>query len=270
MLGDNLFHSFGIAENFAEPKSNIPPPPPPLPVVEKKDRDNDGIEDSKDACPDVPGKAALNGCPDKDNDGITDTDDKCPDVAGIAKYNGCPIPDGDGDGINDENDKCPTTPGLARYQGCPIPDGDGDGVNDEEDKCPTEFGVASNAGCPEIKQDVVDKVNMAAKNIFFATGSNKLLPKSTVSLNNVAKILKDNPSYIADIEGHTDNVGTEEKNDALSEARAQVVADYLKSKGVSESQITAKGMGMANPVADNSTPTGRAKNRRVEMKIRNY
>jgi OmpA-OmpF porin, OOP family len=270
ILGDNLVYSLGIAENFAEPKSKIPPPPPPMPVVEKKDRDNDGIEDDKDACPDVAGKAALNGCPDKDNDGITDGDDKCPDVAGTAKYNGCPIPDGDGDGINDENDKCPTTPGLARYQGCPIPDGDGDGVNDEEDKCPTVPGVASNAGCPEIKQDVVDKVNMAAKNIFFATGSNKLLPKSNASLNNVVKILKDNPSYIADIEGHTDNVGTEEKNDALSEARAQVVADYLKSKGVSESQITAKGMGMSTPVADNSTPTGRARNRRVEMKIRNY
>jgi OmpA-OmpF porin, OOP family len=270
VLGDNLFYSFGIAENFAEPKSKIPPPPPPLPVVEKKDRDNDGIDDDKDACPDVPGKAAFNGCPDKDNDGITDKDDKCPDVAGIAKYNGCPIPDGDGDGVNDDEDKCPTTPGLARYQGCPIPDGDGDGVNDEEDKCPAVPGVASNAGCPEIKQDVVDKVNMAAKNIFFATGSNKLLAKSTVSLNNVAKILKDNPSYIADIEGHTDNTGTEEKNDVLSEARAQVVADYLKSKGVSESQITSKGMGMRSPVADNTTPTGRARNRRVEMKIRNY
>ncbi len=270
VLGDNIFHSFGIAENFAEPKTITPPPPPPLPVVEKKDRDNDGIEDDKDACPDVAGKAALNGCPDKDNDGITDNDDKCPDVAGIAKYNGCPVPDADKDGINDESDKCPNVPGLARYNGCPIPDGDGDGVNDEEDKCPTEFGVASNAGCPEIKQDVVDKVNVAAKNVFFATGSNKLLPKSTASLNNVVKLLKENPSYIADIEGHTDNVGTEEKNDALSQARADVVADYLKSKGVSESQITAKGMGMNTPIADNSTPTGRAKNRRVEMKIRNY
>jgi OmpA-OmpF porin, OOP family len=270
VLGDNLFYSFGIAENFAEPKVKTPPPPPPMPVVEKKDRDNDGIEDDKDACPDAAGKAALNGCPDKDNDGIADKDDKCPDVAGTAKYNGCPIPDGDGDGVNDENDKCPTVAGLARYQGCPIPDGDSDGVNDEEDKCPTEPGVASNAGCPEIKQEVVDKVNMAAKNIFFATGSSKLLPKSFASLNNVAKILKDNPSYIADISGHTDNTGTPEKNTALSAARAEAVAAYLKSKGVAENQITAEGMGQDNPVADNKTAAGRAKNRRVEMKIRNY
>lgn len=84
------------------------------------DRDNDGILDADDKCPDVAGLAALQGCPDRDGDGIADGDDKCPDVAGLAKYEGCPIPDTDGDGINDEMDKCPTEKGFARYQGCPI------------------------------------------------------------------------------------------------------------------------------------------------------
>lgn len=270
VLADNIFYSFGIAENFGGPKMMAPPPPPPMPVVEKKDRDNDGVLDADDKCPDVKGLASMQGCPDTDSDGITDADDTCPTVAGTAKYKGCPIPDTDKDGVNDEQDKCVTVPGLARYQGCPIPDGDGDGVNDEEDKCPTEAGVASNAGCPEIKQEVVEKINMAAKNIFFATGSAKLLAKSNAALNNVAKLLQDNPSYIADVEGHTDDTGDADKNQALSEARANAVVAYLKLKGVADDQLTAKGLGEDSPIADNKTAAGRAKNRRVEMKIRNY
>jgi OmpA-OmpF porin, OOP family len=270
VLGDNLFYSFGVAENFAEPKKAAPVAPPPMPVAEVKDRDGDGIEDAKDACPDAPGKAALNGCPDKDSDGIADKDDTCPDQAGTAKYKGCPIPDTDGDGVNDEADKCVTIPGLARYQGCPIPDGDGDGINDEEDKCPTEAGVAANAGCPELKKEVVDRINMAAKNIFFATGSSKLLAKSNAALNNVAKLLQDNPSYICDVAGHTDNTGDASRNQALSEARANAVADYLRGKGVSDNQLTAAGFGSDQPLGDNKTAAGRAKNRRVEMKVRNY
>ena len=152
--------------------------------------------------------AALHGCPDRDGDGIADKDDKCPDVAGLAKYQGCPIPDTDKDGINDEEDKCPNVPGVARYQGCPIPDTDKDGVNDEEDKCPNEAGPASNFGCPVIDVVVVEKVNKAAKNIFFATGSAKLLAKSYGSLKDVAQILKDNPSYKINIDGYTDITGS--------------------------------------------------------------
>ncbi|MEO7049476.1 MAG: thrombospondin type 3 repeat-containing protein, partial [Ferruginibacter sp.] len=167
-LKDNILYSIGFAQSLtaAKPKMMAPPPPP---VV--LDRDNDGVVDSLDRCPDTPGLASLQGCPDRDGDGIADIDDKCPDVAGIAKYQGCPIPDTDGDGINDEMDKCPTVKGLARYQGCPIPDTDGDGVNDEEDKCPTRPGPVSNQGCPVIAKEVVDKVNFAAKNVFFSTGS---------------------------------------------------------------------------------------------------
>jgi outer membrane protein OmpA-like peptidoglycan-associated protein len=191
-------------------------------------------------------------------------------VAGIAKYQGCPVPDTDGDGINDEEDKCPDVAGVARYQGCPISDTDKDGVNDEEDKCPNEAGSSSNFGCPEIKQEIIEKVNLAAKNIFFATGSAKLLAKSYASLNNVVKILTDNPTYKVDVEGHTDITGTAEKNQVLSENRAASVKAYLVSKGVDESRISSAGFGIDKPIADNKTAAGRAKNRRVEMKLRNY
>ncbi len=265
--GSNLFYSIGFAENITEPKAPPVVVAPPLPV--KKDRDNDGIDDDKDACPDAAGSAALNGCPDKDKDGIADKDDKCPDVAGTARYSGCPVPDTDGDGVNDESDKCPATPGSARYQGCPVPDTDGDGINDDEDKCPTEVGVLINAGCPEVKKDVVDQINIAAKNILFSTGSAKIQAKSFAALNSIAKVLTENPSYQATIEGHTDNTGDPERNKTLSEARAQAVVAYLKARGIADNRLSARGFGQEVEVVSNKTAAGRAQNRRVEIKVNN-
>ena len=260
-------HSIGIATNVVA-KKEIAPKAVEIPEI--KDRDGDGIVDSLDACPDVAGLAALQGCPDSDGDGIADKDDKCPEQAGLAKYRGCPIPDTDKDGINDEEDKCPDVAGVARYQGCPVPDTDKDGVNDEDDKCPNEVGPASNFGCPVIDVVVVEKINKAAQNIFFATGSAKLLPKSFKSLKDVAQIMQDNPSYKIDVDGHTDNTGSNELNQKLSESRANSVKQYLMDNGVDESRIVATGYGEDKPIEDNKTAAGRAKNRRVEMRLRNY
>ncbi|RYY49476.1 MAG: OmpA family protein [Chitinophagaceae bacterium] len=244
------------------------PPPPPVPVV--TDRDGDGVADADDKCPDVAGSAALMGCPDRDGDGIADADDKCPDAAGTAKYQGCPIPDTDGDGINDEMDKCPTVAGTAKYDGCPIPDTDGDGVNDEADKCPTRAGDASNQGCPVIAKEVIEKVNYAAKNVFFATGSYQLLAKSNKSLDAVVALMKADESLMIDIDGHTDSQGSDESNQVLSDNRAGAVKNYLVSKGIDASRLKSAGYGESKPVADNTTAAGRAKNRRTEMVVRNY
>jgi OmpA-OmpF porin, OOP family len=268
-LDNNLFYSLGVMENISKPKKPAPVKEVPIPVVEKKDRDNDGVVDSLDACPDVAGLPQFNGCPDTDGDGIPDKDDKCPNVKGLAKYNGCPIPDTDGDGINDEEDKCPNVAGVAKYQGCPIPDTDGDGVNDEEDRCPNLPGVKENQGCPLVKEEVIKKVLFDAKNIFFTTGSFKLLPKSFKSLNEVAAILKEDQNLKLDIEGHTDNTGKPEKNQVLSENRAKSVLDYLTTKGgIDASRLTATGFGDTKPIADNKTAKGKAMNRRVELKLK--
>ncbi|MCO5240990.1 MAG: OmpA family protein [Chitinophagaceae bacterium] len=261
---NHLFYSFGVAASLFEKKAPkvIAPPPPPA------DTDNDGIVDSLDACPTVAGLAQFNGCPDTDGDGIPDKDDKCPNVKGLERYQGCPIPDTDGDGINDEEDKCPNVAGVAKYQGCPIPDTDGDGVNDEEDKCPALAGPASNQGCPEIKEEVKKRIDVAAKNVFFATGSSKLLQKSFKSLNEVAKILNEDPNLKLDVEGHTDNTGKPDKNQILSEQRAQSVVDYLTTKaGIDPSRLVSAGFGQDQPVADNKTVAGRAQNRRVDLKL---
>lgn len=257
---NHIFYGIGLAGNIGKKKEVAPPPPPPPPVV--TDRDKDGIMDPSDKCPDVPGVAKYEGCPvpDTDKDGINDDNDKCPQVPGLAKYQGCPIPDTDRDGINDEEDKCPQVPGLARYQGCPIPDGDGDGVNDEEDKCPTIPGVPENAGCPVI--------NFKAENVQFITGSATLTTGAKTELNKLVKILnQEYPDVKIAIEGHTDNTGKAEANRVLSEKRANSVKTYLVSKKVLADRLTATGLGADQPVADNATPAGRAKNRRVAFKV---
>ena len=269
----HLQHSFGIAGRIGkikEPKIIPPPPPPPPPPP--ADTDGDGITDDKDKCPTVKGMAKYDGCPipDSDNDGINDEEDKCPTVSGLARYQGCPIPDTDKDGINDEEDKCPTVAGVARYQGCPVPDTDGDGVNDEEDKCPNLAGVIENKGCPAISEEVKKKVDIAANNILFVTGSYKLVASSNKGLNEVVKIMQENPEIKLDIDGHTDNVGTDEKNQILSDNRANAVKAYLVKKGIDESRITSTGHGEMEPIADNKTAAGRQKNRRSELKLSYY
>ena len=268
-LDNSLFYSLGIAETISAPKRVEAPKVVAIPAVEPpKDSDGDGIVDSLDACPNVAGLAQFHGCPDTDGDGIPDKDDKCPNVKGLAKYNGCPIPDTDGDGINDEEDKCPTIAGVAKYNGCPIPDTDGDGINDEEDRCPTVPGVKENQGCPLVKEDVVKKVAYAAKNIFFATGSSKLLAKSFKSLNEVSKIMKEDTNLKLAIEGNTDNTGKPELNQKLSDSRAKAVLEYLKTKGgIDESRLSEVGYGDTKPIASNKTAAGRAQNRRVDLKI---
>ncbi len=263
-----LVHSFGVSVPL---KERVAPPPPPPPAPEPpKDKDGDGVLDVDDVCPDEAGVAALRGCPDKDRDGVADKDDKCADVAGLARYNGCPIPDSDKDGINDEEDKCPQQAGVARYNGCPIPDTDKDGVNDEEDKCPAVAGIAANAGCPEVKEEIKTKVEFAARNIFFNTGSYQLQKKSYAPLNEVAQILKDNPTLQLDVEGHTDNSGDAAKNQTLSENRAAAVKAYIVAQGIEKARLTSAGYGIDKPIADNKTAAGKAKNRRVELKLRSY
>jgi outer membrane protein OmpA-like peptidoglycan-associated protein len=243
---------------FGRYEAPPPPPPPPPPL----DSDSDGINDNNDKCPTVAGIAKYDGCPipDTDKDGVNDEEDKCPSEAGLVKYSGCPIPDTDKDGINDEEDKCPTVAGLAKYAGCPVPDTDADSINDEEDKCPTIAGVRENGGCPAIP-----KFNAA--DIQFITGSAKPTSKAVKELGDMLDYLNKYPEIKLTIEGHTDDVGKPESNQSLSQKRAEAVKAAIVKKGISEDRITAVGFGMDQPIADNKTAAGKAKNRRVEFKF---
>ncbi len=269
---------------------------PSLPVQQPKDRDQDGIADEIDQCPDLAGTSITNGCPDKDADAIADIVDKCPDIAGEARFEGCPVPDSDNDGVDDENDQCPQEKGTAAYHGCPvpdtdkdginddtdacpqqagvpefngcpIPDTDQDGVNDKEDKCPEEAGAPANNGCPELDQKMVEKVNLAARKIFYAANSDKISTGSFPALDEVAAILRENPDLHLEIEGHSDNSGIAAQNLLLSEKRAVAVKKYLVSAGIEPARIRAKGYGDKQPLFSNDTESGRSQNRRVELNL---
>jgi len=240
------------------------------------DSDQDGVPDYMDLCPGTPPELRkyvdAHGCPqDGDLDGVLDNKDKCPDTpADQRKYvdkDGC-TPDSDGDGVPDYRDKCPNTPVEARgtvdKDGCPK-DTDGDGVLDYQDNCPRVPGVKSNHGCPEIKKSIKALFQRALHGIQFATGKSDIKPISYLILDPIANALIANPTYLIEIDGHTDNVGKPDANMLLSDRRAEAVRKYLISKGVDAKRMTSHGFGDTKPVATNATVQGKALNRRVEF-----
>lgn len=233
------------------------------------DADGDGIKDSDDACPNTAGLAAMNGCPDSDGDGVADKDDMCPNAKGTKANKGCP--DTDGDGVVDKDDKCASVAGPAANGGCPWPDTDGDGILDKDDKCPKVAGVASEMGCPEavITEEATKELNEYAKAILFNLGKTSFKPGVTKELDAIVKVMNDNPKATFVIEGHTDSSGSATLNLRISEKRAIAVRDYLVRKGVDTTRLDAVGYGEGEPVATNKTRAGRAKNRRVIVKVTN-
>jgi outer membrane protein OmpA-like peptidoglycan-associated protein len=104
-------------------------------------------------------------------------------------------------------------------------------------------------------------------NVTFATGSSDLNSSFFGVLDSVALVLKEYDKTIIDVAGHTDSVGSDSTNQALSERRAQTVGTYLESKGISDQRVATAGFGKSHPVATNNTPDGRQQNRRVELTL---
>lgn len=104
-------------------------------------------------------------------------------------------------------------------------------------------------------------------NLLFETGEARLMKGSDYALEILTLILNENPDMKIAIHGHTDNVGSDEDNLQLSEARARAVFDYLIEAGVDSQRFMYEGFGSTRPVADNETDAGRALNRRVEFEI---
>lgn len=231
------------------------------------DSDGDGLSDAIDACPDVAGPKENQGCPDKDGDGLFDFVDGCPDVAGPKENNGCPWPDTDGDGILDKDDDCPTIKGPKENKGCPYKDSDNDGLLDKDDDCPMTPGPKENKGCPVIEEEVVEVIQTAFNNLEFETAKDIILDPSKPALDKLAEVLKNKPLWKLEISGHTDNVGDDNGNLVLSKKRAEALKNYMISKGINADRLVTLYFGETKPIADNNTPEGRKKNRRVEMKI---
>ena len=229
------------------------------------DTDGDGIEDSKDTCPEVAGPAEYNGCPDTDGDGIADNVDACVDVKGLKEFEGCP--DTDGDGTQDKNDKCVDVKGPKENGGCPWPDRDGDKVLDKDDKCPDVAGTVANNGCPEVTEEAIKRLNDYAKTILFDSNKDSFQQQTYPVLQAIAAILKEYPSAKFAIEGHTDSDGKDDFNQRLSDARANAVKSYLIEQGIDQFRLSALGFGETRPIDTNNTKAGKANNRRVEVKL---
>jgi len=225
---------------------------------------------------------------DPDNDGVTGEADKCPnepeDKDGFQDEDGCPDPDNDSDGVPDTADKCPGEPedkdNFQDDDGCPDPDNDADGVPDAADKCAdqpeTRNGFQDDDGCPDEVPAQLSAIMGPVAGVNFKVNSADLLPASNKALDKVAAVLAEVPDVHVEIQAHTDDQTPKGKftdNDALSQARADAVKQYLVKKGVTEDRLVARGYAATTPVQD---PTGlkgaklaaaRRANQRVELKL---
>lgn len=173
--------------------------------------------------------------------------------------------DGDGDGVSDGSDQCPDTPPGTQVDanGCPL-DEDEDGVLNAADACPrTPPGFAvDDSGCVRADQTVV-----VLDSVHFEFDSAKLTGDARARLDRVAEGLNAQPGMRVEIIGHTDALGSDAYNDKLSLARASSVREFLVYRGVGRDRIEVAGRGEQEPIADNETEEGRARNRRVEFHV---
>ncbi len=215
---------------------------------------------------------------DTDGDGIMDSVDQCilepEDKDGYLDDDGCPDPDNDGDGIADTADKCPNEPedmdGYQDNDGCPDPDNDGDGVADLDDFCPNTPGVngGDKPGCPKKNSLIVvtEHEIRITQQIQFEFNKSVIRPGISFKiLDEVVGVLNDNPKINLEVQGHTDNVGSDQYNMKLSQSRADSVRAYLVSKGIAPFRLVSKGYGFHRPLVDNTTASNRELNRRVQF-----
>lgn len=250
-----------------------------------RDNDQDGIPDRTDSCPndpeDLDGFQDLDGCPDPDNDGdgLPDIGDRCPnepeDRDGDRDDDGCPDGDRDGDGLADDVDMCPDDAedrdGFEDTDGCPDYDHDYDGILPPTDQCPDvaeDFdGDRDEDGCPEGPIVTCDEI-VIDEAVQFETASDVIQSVSYGLLDQVAALLIATPGIeLIEVQGHTDDRGSDDYNLELSDQRANSVMVYLNSAGVDIQRLTARGYGEIAPIETNETEEGRAANRRVVFRI---
>jgi outer membrane protein OmpA-like peptidoglycan-associated protein len=157
--------------------------------------------------------------------------------------------DEDDDGVFDRRDRCPDTPANTpvEHHGCPLPQ------------------YPASVKAEPVQAEVITLSD--ADDVLFAFNKSDLTPTMQSQLDAVMGTLQDADVKSIKVVGHTDSVGSDAYNQGLSERRASSVAEYLLSQGVAPNKVTSEGKGESEPVADNETDTGRAKNRRVELHI---
>lgn len=134
------------------------------------------------------------------------------------------------------------------------------------------FDIPDSASYSEVVMDIEMKPltegnNIILTNIFFDTDKFQIKNESKDVLDRLVRLMKDYPTLRVEISGHTDNIGSDEYNQRLSENRAKSVTDYMIANGTSKERLTYVGMGKTKPFTTNDTPENRQKNRRIEFKI---
>ena len=266
------------------------------------DSDGDGVPDSQDQCPATPAGLLTDatGCAlDGDNDGVP-TGARISDGAGgdgTAGAGSGTAAAGDSSGAATDGasagtssvagrsgtgsglvaatgvyqgipyrviDQCPNTPPGAQVNaiGCSDNDADGDGIPDSADLCPNtppSVPVMRN-GCGVNQAAILQGVN-------YEFDSDRLTLNAERVLDTVAKTLEQSPGFGIAIIGHTDSLGSDAYNLDLSARRAASAKRYIVSKGIDPGRIATEGAGESDPIADNSTEAGRARNRRIELTV---
>jgi outer membrane protein OmpA-like peptidoglycan-associated protein len=265
-----------------------------------KDSDGDNIPDGLDRCPDTPAGVLVDprGCPkDSDGDNIPDGLDRCSDTPRGATVDalGCPG-DEDADGVLDGLDKCPRTPAGAAVNpsGCAQGQTPGRQAPAGAQPPPVQPNAAAEGGAapkpggqrpPKTQPDTLPRplqrpnvtVPKAAApgtltegvipGVAFVPGTARLESSSYVALDSIADLLRAAPSIHVEIGAHTDNSGSSADDARITSLQAEAVRDYLVVKDVSYQQIVPRGYGSSVPLTPDTTPRGRAANRRIEIRL---
>ncbi len=262
------------------------------------DNDRDGIPDSDDGCPmdpeDKDGFDDEDGCPDadrfdRDGDKILDEADACPDdpedYDQFEDNDGCPDPDNDRDGILDVDDLCPNqaedVDAFEDQDGCPEPDNDSDLILDTADACPRRDGetakqtaevyntVKDDDGCPDRGPVVETETHIEIlESIHFEFNSDVIKKDSYPILRAVAKTMQLNPEIrLVEVQGHTDERGSDVYNLDLSQRRAASVMRFMAGEGVAAARLSSQGYGETIPLDPHHGEKAWARNRRVEFVI---
>ncbi len=222
--------------------------------LSKADRDFDRIPDGADRCPDEP----------EDKDGFEDTD-------------GCPDPDNDKDGILDEQDRCPEIAedkdGFEDLDGCPDLDNDNDGIADASDKCPLEAetinGNNDEDGCPDAGDSLVvstpDRLELLTRIVFtgaaIADDSANLLGQLAATLRAHTEILR------LRITAHVQPTNRGDRDQAVSEKRAEAVREWLVRRGIAPDRLEVRGFGGTKPLVPANRKGAALINERFELII---
>lgn len=230
------------------------------------DLDDDGIYNQQDACSTAEDRDEhedTDGCPDVDNDGdgVLDAADRCPDVAedddGFQDADGCLDPDDDGDGFVDDEDHCPRraedADGYQDGDGCPEPDNDFDGIADADDVCPgereLENGFEDHDGCPDVYPPEVLTAIGRLQAVQFEGDTAKIARTSRRVLEGIATVLRMYPEVRVDVVATAEAPDDPVARQALADARAAAIVDWLDARGVGRFRLRAVGLAV-EPMPD--------------------